>query len=381
MSEQPRVRAHRALPRLRRAAARARLRGRAGADDGLARGDRAARPARNRRHPPRRRARRSRRRRSASPNSTRCSHAISSARSSPELEGEPSDEEPLQAAEDSRSDPSRSSATRPDESGRQGDARRSGFRRAASRPATTGETLRRFARALPAPRCRGGAAIAGARRAAGPADRCAPHVSRRHARSAGEFLRLRRRRAAAAAAPHLLVLIDVSGSMKERTQAHLRFAHALARRRRHGRSLHHRHAAHPHHPAAAPAATANRRSPPRRSLVADWDGGTRIGDALAGLSRRAALRRAGARRGGRRALRRPRARRSDRDGATRSPASRASPGGIIWLTPLAADPALRAAHRRPRRERGRFSTTRPTAARSTASARTFSIAEPNEKAA
>jgi uncharacterized protein len=77
----------------------------------------------------------------------------------------------------------------------------------------------------------------------------------------------------------VLLLIDVSGSMKDRTDAHLDFAHALARAaqrlevftigtrltrvtmalRRRNRDQ-----------ARAAAAT----------LVADWDGGTRIGDAL-----------------------------------------------------------------------------------------------------
>jgi uncharacterized protein with von Willebrand factor type A (vWA) domain len=77
----------------------------------------------------------------------------------------------------------------------------------------------------------------------------------------------------------VLLLVDVSGSMKERTDSHLRFAHALARA--HGptevftlgtrltrltRALRRRDVAQ----ALALAAT----------LVADWDGGTRLGDAL-----------------------------------------------------------------------------------------------------
>lgn len=77
----------------------------------------------------------------------------------------------------------------------------------------------------------------------------------------------------------VLLLIDVSGSMKERTDTHLRFAHALAlahgrtevftlgtRLTRVTRALRLRDRGQ----ALAIAAT----------LVADWDGGTRLGDAL-----------------------------------------------------------------------------------------------------
>lgn len=78
----------------------------------------------------------------------------------------------------------------------------------------------------------------------------------------------------------LLLLIDVSGSMKQRSDAHLRFAHALVRSAeraevftigtrltRISRALRVRH----RDQALARAA----------GVVADWDGGTRLGDALA----------------------------------------------------------------------------------------------------
>ena len=77
----------------------------------------------------------------------------------------------------------------------------------------------------------------------------------------------------------ILLLIDVSGSMKELTDGHLRFAHALMRSAeraevftlgtrltRISRALRHANA----DQALATAAT----------MVADWDGGTRLGDAL-----------------------------------------------------------------------------------------------------
>ena len=101
--------------------------------------------------------------------------------------------------------------------------------------------------------------------------------------------RLRQRR--------ILLLIDVSGSMKERTEAHLRIAHALAhaverievftfgtRLTRVTRAMRLRNRE------QALAATS--------AIVSDWDGGTRIGDALraflavprfAGYSRGAAV--------------------------------------------------------------------------------------------
>jgi uncharacterized protein with von Willebrand factor type A (vWA) domain len=97
-------------------------------------------------------------------------------------------------------------------------------------------------------------------------------------RNDGEVMHLPRLRRRTALRP-VLLLIDVSGSMKDRTDEHLRFAHALARAlsrievfafgtrlTRVTRPLRLR-----HQEQALEAASA---------MVPDWDGGTRIGDAL-----------------------------------------------------------------------------------------------------
>ena len=138
------------------------------------------------------------------------------------------------------------------------------------------ETLRRFGRDLPAalPRRRG------YRRAPsrqGPTVDLARSlkVALRHD---GEVMSLKRLRRRMRPRP-LLLLIDVSGSMKERTDAHLALAHTIVhaaprvevftlgtRLTRVTRALRRR----DRQQALAEAA----------GLVADWDGGTRIGDAL-----------------------------------------------------------------------------------------------------
>jgi len=158
-------------------------------------------------------------------------------------------------------------------------------------------------------------------------------------RNAGEFIRLRHRRRRLRQR-RIVVLIDVSGSMKERTQAHLAFAHALVRAAdsvevftigtrltRITRPLRLR---------SREQALAN-----ASLVVADWDGGTRIGDALnaflsiprfAALARGAAIVVLS-------------------DGLERGyPSAMADAVArfarlawkIIWLTPLAADPAFEA---------------------------------------
>lgn len=138
------------------------------------------------------------------------------------------------------------------------------------------DILRQFARALPSrlPRRRG-RRLAAARSGRVPDLR---RSLRESVRTDGDVATLRRRRRKLRQRA-ILLLIDVSGSMKDRTDAHLRFAHALAhaaermevftlgtrltritraiRLRRREQAL------------DAVAAT-----------VADWDGGTRIGDAL-----------------------------------------------------------------------------------------------------
>ena len=144
-------------------------------------------------------------------------------------------------------------------------------------PADETDTLRRFQRALPGrlPQRRGYRRVAAKR---------GPGLDLRRAmkeaiRNDGEIFRLPRlmRRLRRRA---ILLLIDVSGSMKAHSDAHLRFAHALVnaaprvevftfgtRLTRLTRALRLKN----REQALAVAA----------DLVADWDGGTRIGDALA----------------------------------------------------------------------------------------------------
>ncbi len=254
----------------------------------------------------------------------------------PGLEGEPSDEEPIRAAEDSSVGPEPLFGDETRESGAQATtAERLSARRFAS--GDEGETLRAFARALPArlPRRRG-YRWRSARSGPGTDARRMFRDAMRHA---GEFVRLwqRRRRLRQR---RIVVLIDVSGSMKERTRAHLAFGHALVRAAdavevftmgtrltRITRPLRLR-----NRDQALAAASL---------VVADWDGGTRIGDALnaflavprfAALARGAALVVLS-------------------DGLERGdPTAMADAVArfarlcwrIIWLTPLAADPAFKA---------------------------------------
>ena len=144
----------------------------------------------------------------------------------PGLEGEPSDEEPLRASEDGAVGPEPEFGDETHESG----AEAATAERLLARRFSAGEdthTLRRFARALPSriPRRRG-YRWRSARTGTG-AD--ARRMFRDAMRHAGEFVRLRRRRRRLRQR-RVVVLIDVSGSMKERTQAHLAFAHALVPR-------------------------------------------------------------------------------------------------------------------------------------------------------
>jgi uncharacterized protein with von Willebrand factor type A (vWA) domain len=143
-------------------------------------------------------------------------------------------------------------------------------------PESDTQVLRRFERALPqrVPRRRGYRHSVD-RRGRGFDLR---RSLRQSIRTDGEVMqlpRLRRR----VRQRHILLLIDVSGSMKDRTEAHLRFAHALARAverseiftigtrlTRVTRALRRKNRD------QALAAASN--------VVADWDGGTRIGDAL-----------------------------------------------------------------------------------------------------
>jgi len=187
----------------------------------------------------------------------------------------PSEEAPLRAAEDRGVGPEPMFGDETRESG----AKATGAERLTARrfaPATEDDTLRRFARALPAraPRRRS-YRWRGAR--GGPrAD--ARRMFRDAMRNAAEFVRLHRRRRRLRQR-RIVVLIDISGSMKERTHAHLAFGHALThaadavevftigtRLTRITRALRLRN----RDQALATASL----------IVADWDGGTRLGEAL-----------------------------------------------------------------------------------------------------
>ncbi len=198
------------------------------------------------------------------------------------------------------------------------------------------ETLRRFARALPdaLPRRRG-YRHRGARR--GPVVDLGRSL-REAIRHDGEVMSLRKLRRVTRPRP-VLLLIDVSGSMKQRSDANLALAHMIVqaapraevftfgtRLTRVTRALRRRR----HEQALAEAS----------GLVADWDGGTRIGDALQAflaVPRFAAYARGavvvvlsdGLERGDPAAL----------VGAVARLAARAH--RIDWLTPLAADPGYR----------------------------------------
>jgi uncharacterized protein len=252
----------------------------------------------------------------------------------PGLNSERSKEAPPKAAEDSSIGPEPLFSDEARESG----VRPSSAERLLARwfgPTDENEKLRAFVRALPAhlPRRRGYRW----RSSRGGPGTDAHRMFRDAMRHAGEFLRVRRRQRRPRQR-RVVVLIDVSGSMKERTHAHLAFAHALARGAhavevftigtrltRITRPLRLRHRDH-----ALAAASL---------LVADWDGGTRIGESLnaflavprfAALARGAALvvLSDGLERGDPTAM-----------GDAVARLARLS-WRIIWLTPLAADPAF-----------------------------------------
>jgi uncharacterized protein len=252
----------------------------------------------------------------------------------PGLEAEPSEEEPLQAADDSAAGPEPIFGEDTHESG----AKATGAEKLSARrfaPGDEGEVLRQFARAVPAriPRRRGYRW----RSAHGGVRIDARRMFRDAMRHAGEFVGVRRRKRRLRQR-RIVVLIDVSGSMKERTQAHLAFAHALTRAAdavevftigtrltRITRALQLR-----HREQALTAASL---------VVADWDGGTRLGEALGAflaIPRFAALARGaavvvlsdGLERGDPSAMRDAVARFSQL--AWR----------LVWLTPLAADPGF-----------------------------------------
>ena len=195
--------------------------------------------------------------------------------------------------------------------------------------------LRAFARALPRslPRRRSRRWASGKGRLAD-----ARRAFREMMRRDGEVTRLPTRRRTYRER-RVLLLVDVSGSMKEGTEGALRLAHALkqggervecftlgTRLTRVTRALRHR-----NRDQALTLAS---------GLVADWDGGTRLGDALAvflSIPRFAAFARGalvivvsdGLERGGPEAL------------VASMQRLDALAWSVLWLTPLAADPAYR----------------------------------------
>jgi uncharacterized protein len=204
------------------------------------------------------------------------------------------------------------------------------------KPADDTETLRRFSRALPAalPRRRG-YRLGKARR--GPNIDLARSL-RAAIRNDGEIISLKRLRRKTRPRP-ILLMIDVSGSMKQRSDANLAFAHALVQNAvrievfTFGTRL-------------TRVTRALRRKNREQALaeasvtVADWDGGTRIGDAL--LSFLAVPRFATYARGAAVVILSDGLERGDPQAmiqAVRRLAARA--WRIDWLTPLAGDPGYR----------------------------------------
>jgi uncharacterized protein len=203
-------------------------------------------------------------------------------------------------------------------------------------PAEEIDTLRRFQRALPEhlPQRRGYRRIA-ARRGPGLDLR---RAMREAVRNDGEIFRLPRLNRRPRQRPILLV-IDISGSMKARTDAHLRFAHTLLRAAdrvevftfgtrltRVTRALQHKNQ-------QQALATAS-------GLVSDWDGGTRIGDALQAFL--AVPRFAGTARGAVVLILSDGLERGDPKAMTDAVKRLAARAWhLSWMTPLAADPGYR----------------------------------------
>ena len=170
----------------------------------------------------------------------------------------------------------------------------------------TGDALRKLSREAPArlPRRRGHRRMRARR---GPwAD--LRRTLRESVRNDGEVLRLGRLKRRARPRK-VLLLIDVSGSMKGRTDDNMKLAHALSHAASQCRGVHLRHPAHPRHPRAASQA-------PRAGAVRRRPSGQRLGRrhpdrrCAAGVSGGAEIRQLCARRRRRHRLRRTRARRS-----------------------------------------------------------------------
>jgi uncharacterized protein len=153
----------------------------------------------------------------------------------------------------------------------------------------------------------------------------------------GEMIRLRRLRRRSRQR-RILLLIDVSGSMKRRTEAHLRFAHVLTRAAQRvevftiGTRL-------TRVTAALRLKRRDQALAAASALVADWDGGTRIGGALQAFL--AVQRFVGYARGALVVVVSDGLERGDHS-AMMSAVARlgALAWRVLWLTPLAADPGF-----------------------------------------
>ncbi len=250
------------------------------------------------------------------------------------LEAAPGDEEAPRAADDSLGGPEPIFGEDEMESGAEA---ATAEKLAARRFAVADDdlVLRSFARAVPArlPRRRGYRFHS----ARGGQAYDARRMFRDAMRHAGEIVSLKRRRRRQRQR-RIVVLIDVSGSMKERTQTNLAFAHALARAAdavevftigtrltRVTRALRLR-----HREQALNAAS---------RVVADWDGGTRIGEALAAFL--AVPRFSALASGAAIVVLSDGLERGD-PGVMRDAVERLSriAWRIVWLTPLATDPGF-----------------------------------------
>jgi uncharacterized protein len=204
------------------------------------------------------------------------------------------------------------------------------------KPVDETETLRRFARAVPAalPRRRG-YRFGKARRGHGID---LARSLRAAMRNDGEIISLKRLKRRPRPRP-ILLMIDVSGSMKQRTDANLAFAHALVQATQRveiftiGTRL-------------TRLTRALRRKNREQALaeasatVADWDGGTRIGDALQAFM--AVPRFATYARGAAVVIVSDGLERGDPAAMIQAVSRLAARAWRIdWLTPLAADPAYR----------------------------------------
>ena len=300
-------RAARVVHVLCRAAARQRLCGRAGADHGLPGGDRAAGAAQHRSTSAGPDWRRWRRRRSGARPTTGCSTSIFSG------------SEAIDRAERGRR------GSGPPAGGRPRRGRNAAGRRSQRIRPGRGARARRWSsaalrQARPAMRCadcraRRPARLPrrrGHRRMRARRGPCADlrRTLRDSVRNDGEVLRLGRLKRRPRPRK-MLLLIDVSGSMKARTDDNMKLAHALLHAAPRRRGVHLRHPADPRHPRAAAQA-------PRAGAGRGRASGQRLGRrhpdrrCAAGVSRRAALRRLRARRRRRHRLRRAGARRSVR---------------------------------------------------------------------